>query len=137
MRPDKGAAGMPACNKNVTRDRGIEAHRAGEEGVPGGHANRATGWAKTDHESTPSGSLPSLAITPSPTAAWKALGLEPMSNTYRPSSLYLRASKLRDPAEGESPVGQVLFTEEADYSTDVTDRQGRSARQQKKGKHHR
>ena len=60
-----------------------------------------------------------------------------MSDTYKPSPLYLRASELPNPAVGEPPVDRVLFNDECDCSTDVTNRQGRPTRKQKKGKHSR
>ena len=79
----------------------------------------------TDQEFTPTGSL--QAATPSPTKVWQLLGLEPMTEIYQPSPLYLRTGELPDPAEGEPPMGRVLFADECDYSTDVSDRQGRPA----------
>ena len=91
----------------------------------------------TDQEFTPASSLQGLAATPSPTKVWQLLDLEPMTEVYQPSPLYLRIGELPDPAEGEPPVGQVLFADECDYSTDISDRQGRPARKQKRSRQHR
>ena len=89
----------------------------------------------TDQECTPAGFL--QAATPSPAKVWQLLGSEPMTKIYQPSPLYLRAGALPDPAEGEPPVGWVLFADECDFSTDVSDRQGWPARKQKRSRQHR
>ena len=47
-----------------------------------------------------------------------------MSGSYHPSPLYLRASELPDLVVGEHPVERVLFHDDRDYHTDVSDRQG-------------
>ena len=79
-------------------------------------------------------STPSNLLTPTPLAIWNMLGLEPMSDNYRPSPLYLQAPNLQDPAEGEPPVDRALITDDCDHSTNVSDRQGRSLRQKKQTK---
>ena len=76
------------------------------------------------------GSPPPYA-TPSPLAVWRALGLEPMSDTYlrsgdkealSPTSqpMYLRASALPDP-EPQDSVERCLFVDSDECSTDASD----------------
>ena len=68
-------------------------------------------------------------------AVWKLLDLEALSDSYHPSPLYMRASELPDPAMGEPLVERVLFHDDCDYNTDVSNRQGRFVRKRNKGKH--
>ena len=80
---------------------------------------------------------PSHILAPSLVAIWKILGLEPITNNYHPSTLYLRAGELPDPGGAEPPVERVLFNDKCDDTTDVSDRQGRLERKRKKSKHYR
>ena len=52
------------------------------------------------------------------------------------SNEVLRARELPDPAEGEPLVERVLFNDNYDYSSNVSDRQGRSERKRKKSRHY-
>ena len=74
---------------------------------------------------------PSSLMTPSPLAVWRALGLEPMSDTRLPSGdkealsptsqrMYLRALALPDP-EPLDPVERCLFTDSDECSTDASE----------------
>ena len=70
-------------------------------------------------------------VTPSPLAVWRALGLEPMSDTRLPSGdkealsptcqpMYLRASALPDPEPLDS-VERCLFADSDECSTDASE----------------
>ena len=70
---------------------------------------------------------PSPLVTPSPLAVWRALGLEPMSDTRLPygdkeamspktQPMYLRASALPDP-EPLCPIERCLFADSDACST--------------------
>ena len=78
---------------------------------------------------------PSHILTPSFVAIWTILGLEPMTDDFHPLPFYSRARELRDPAAGEPPLERVLFNDDRKHNTHVGDRQGRSKRKKKKGKH--
>ena len=76
------------------------------------------------------GSPPPYA-TPSPLAVWRALGLEPMSNTCLPCGdkealsptsqpMYLRALALPD-LEPQDSVERCLFVDSDECSTDASD----------------